>query len=224
MEDKKLIEIYEQQFSNCTAEITSKITQLQAVSGYNRQNAILAIERLIDECKELLEQMELEIRGAGKDSRDIYQSRLKAYKAELDRQEKDFKQSVIVIGTEATNRDELFFNGSDVFVPDEQKQKLLDNSHKLERTGSKITGGYRTVLETEEIGKNILNDLGSQRETLQRSRNRVYEIDGNLGKSSRILSSENCRIVQNKILLVIVGIIMIGLIFCVLYLTIRRRS
>lgn len=54
MEDKRLIEMYEQQFSTCTAEITSKISQLNAVSGQSRQNVIIAVERLLDECKELV--------------------------------------------------------------------------------------------------------------------------------------------------------------------------
>lgn len=55
----------------------------------------------------------------------------------------------------------------------EQHRKLLDNTERLERTGKTLTEGYRVVLETEQIGAAVLQDLSVQRETIQRSRGRV---------------------------------------------------
>lgn len=55
----------------------------------------------------------------------------------------------------------------------EQHRKLLDNSERLERTGKSLAEGYRVVLETEQIGAAVLQDLSVQRETIQRSRGRV---------------------------------------------------
>lgn len=56
---------------------------------------------------------------------------------------------------------------------EEQKQRLLDNSEKLERAGNHLTTGYQILLETEEIGSQVLRDLSHQRETIQKSRSRV---------------------------------------------------
>jgi vesicle transport through interaction with t-SNAREs protein 1 len=56
---------------------------------------------------------------------------------------------------------------------EEQKLRLLDNSERLERTGRQLTTGYRIILETEEIGSQVLQDLHTQRETIQKSRSRV---------------------------------------------------
>jgi vesicle transport through interaction with t-SNAREs protein 1 len=56
---------------------------------------------------------------------------------------------------------------------EEQKLRLLDNSERLERTGHHLTTGYRIILETEEIGSQVLQDLHAQRETIQKSRSRV---------------------------------------------------
>lgn len=58
-------------------------------------------------------------------------------------------------------------------VSQEQKTKLLDNSDRIEKTGKKLTEGYSVLLEAEQIGATVLNDLNLQRETIQRSRNRV---------------------------------------------------
>lgn len=57
----------------------------------------------------------------------------------------------------------------------EQRQRLLDNTERIERTGKTLTEGYRVVLETEQIGAAVLQDLSSQRETIQRSRGRVRD-------------------------------------------------
>lgn len=58
-------------------------------------------------------------------------------------------------------------------VKEEQRQRLLNNSERLERTGNQLLSGYRTVIETEEVGNQVLQDLAIQRETIQRARSRV---------------------------------------------------
>lgn len=60
-------------------------------------------------------------------------------------------------------------------VTQEQKAKLLENSERIEKTGKKLTDGYRILLESEQLGATVLNDLNSQRETIQKSRNRVMQ-------------------------------------------------
>lgn len=55
----------------------------------------------------------------------------------------------------------------------EHRQKLLDNTERLERSGKNLTEGYRVILETEEIGAAVLQDLSVQRESIQRSQGRV---------------------------------------------------
>ncbi|KAK3528859.1 hypothetical protein QTP70_011741 [Hemibagrus guttatus] len=46
----------------------------------------------------------------------------------------------------------------------------------------------QALKEAEQIGQEILSNLHSDREKIQRSRDRLRETDANLGKSSRILS------------------------------------
>nr|CAD7446524.1 unnamed protein product [Timema bartmani] len=67
-------------------------------------------------------------------------------------------------------QDDLY--GAGVSMKEEQKLRLLDNSERIERTGHHLNAGYRIILETEEIGSQVLQDLHSQRETIQKSRSR----------------------------------------------------
>lgn len=73
---------------------------------------------------------------------------------------------------------ELF---GELSLREEQKQRLLDSSERIERTNNKLVESYSILLETEDVGNNILRDLHSQKETIQNSRARVsikYYIHG----------------------------------------------
>lgn len=58
-------------------------------------------------------------------------------------------------------------------VTSEQKQRLLYTSERLNQSGIQLDNTYRMAVETEEIGSQILTDLNHQRETMQKSFNRV---------------------------------------------------
>lgn len=68
-------------------------------------------------------------------------------------------------------REELLMdNGGDM------RTGLLTNTERVERTGKNLSEGLRVAYETEEVSGQILGDLDQQRETLQRSRNRVSDL------------------------------------------------
>ncbi|KAJ8941581.1 hypothetical protein NQ314_010356 [Rhamnusium bicolor] len=90
---------------------------------------------------------------------------------------------------------------NDIRIPSDQKQRLLDNSETIERTGRKLEEGYRVIVETQEIGTQVLKNLGDQRETMQRSRTRLREADEELGRSGRIMNSMIMRSIQQKLVL-----------------------
>lgn len=62
-------------------------------------------------------------------------------------------------------------------VTSEQKQRLLYTSERLNQSGIQLDNTYRITVETEEIGSQILTDLNHQRETMQKSFNRVSRIN-----------------------------------------------
>eukprot|EP00058_Branchiostoma_floridae_P010661 XP_002596149.1 hypothetical protein BRAFLDRAFT_203166 [Branchiostoma floridae] len=189
-----LLDSYEQQYSNVTAEITNKIAKIVKLSGGEKRHMVTNVEKQMEEAKELLEQMDLEVRDIPSKERQKYATRLKSYKTELGKLEKDFKKAKLHGG--AGSREELLGpddpshsedqNVSPMFV---QRTRLLDNTERLERSGRKLEAGYRMAVETEQVGADILENLHQDREKIQRSRDRLRETDSDLGKSSRILSA-----------------------------------
>lgn len=114
--------------------------------------------------------MELEVREVDQSKKQRCRTKLDCYRAELKRLTLDYikarsvKQGILYDSSEELN---------DVRISSDQKQRLLDNSEKLERTNKRLEEGYRVVVETEDIGNQVMKNLGEQRETIQRSRGRV---------------------------------------------------
>ncbi|XP_034988302.1 vesicle transport through interaction with t-SNAREs homolog 1A isoform X2 [Zootoca vivipara] len=210
---------YEQDFSVLTAEITNRIGKVPKLLGDEKKQMVSNVEKQLEEARELLEQMELEVREIPPQSRGMYSSRMRSYKQEMEKLEADFKRSRIAYSDEVRN--ELL--GDDGNSSEIQRAHLLDNTERLERSSRRLEAGYQIAVETEQIGQDILENLSHDREKIQRARERLRETDANLGKSSRILTGMLRRIIQNRILLVILGIIVIFAVLMIIFFSVRKH-
>ncbi|GFQ88901.1 vesicle transport through interaction with t-SNAREs homolog 1A [Trichonephila clavata] len=220
-----LMESFEQQYAALTAEITSKTSRLNNLSGVERKMMISQLDRQMEEAHELLEQMDLEVKGMPPASRQKYQIRLKSYVAELHLLDKEMlfynQKARISPRDENSLRDELFEGD---YVKDDQKQRLLDNTERLESSSRQLEGGYKLAVEAEQIGSQILTDLSSQRETIKKSKSRVQETNYDLGRSSRIVNGMIRGIKQQKMVLYAVAAVMLLTIVLAVYFTVRKHT
>uniref|UniRef100_A0A1A7YV71 Vesicle transport through interaction with t-SNAREs homolog 1A n=2 Tax=Iconisemion striatum TaxID=60296 RepID=A0A1A7YV71_9TELE len=219
-------EAYEQDFGTVTAEITNKIGKIPKISGEEKTQLVLNVDKQLEEVRELLEQMDLEVREIPVQSRAMYNSRLKSYKQEVEKLEKDFKRSRIAYSDEVRNEllgDDAISTESQLIKLREERAHLLDNTEKLERSSRRLEAGYQIAVETEQVGQEILSNLHTDREKIQRARERLRETDANLGKSSRILTGMLRRIIQNRILVFVLGAVILITVILAIYLNLRSH-
>nr|XP_029486476.1 vesicle transport through interaction with t-SNAREs homolog 1A-like [Oncorhynchus nerka] len=248
-------EAYEQDFGTLTAEITNKIGRIPKLGGEEKTQLVLNVDKQLEEVRELMEQMDLEVRELPIQSRGMYQSRLKSYKGEMDKLEKDFKRSRIAYSDEVRN--ELL--GEDAGSSESQLIKLREELDVWLRmsfrdvecmefllltnpgasvgllqhsglmgwlSGSEMqrneeSGGKGVEERDKQVGQEILANLHTDREKIQRSRDRLRETDANLGKSSRILTGMLRRIIQNRVLVFVLGAIILITIILAIYFNVR---
>ncbi|XP_075011178.1 vesicle transport through interaction with t-SNAREs homolog 1A isoform X9 [Calonectris borealis] len=137
-------ESYEQDFAVLTAEITGRIGKVPKLVGDDKKQMVANIEKQLEEARELLEQMELEVREIPPQSRGMYSSRMRSYKQEMGKLEADFKRSRIAYSDEVRN--ELL--GDDGNSSENQRAHLLDNTERLERSSRRLEAGYQIAVET----------------------------------------------------------------------------
>ncbi|GLH09138.1 Vesicle transport through interaction with t-SNAREs-like protein 1A [Gryllus bimaculatus] len=218
-----LMESYEQQYAVLTADITAKIGKLSNAHGVDKKSLVLDVERHIEEAQELLEQMELEVREVEAASRPRLRTRVDSYRAELGRLSQEFmKVRSPPFQDGFFGQDDLY--GTGVSMNDEQKLRLLDNTERMERTGRNLSTGYRIILETEDIGSQVLQELSAQRETIQKSRSRLRETDAELGRSTRLLSGMVMRSMQHRFILFGVALVFLIVIIVAITVTVSKYT
>ena len=201
-----IIHDLEQSYSSTCAEITQlsgklkQTTDSQEISEINKK-----IDVLFTDARETLEQIELETHGLQGRNKEKIVVRLDSYRAELKRLQQNFK-TCQTEAKERTDRLELFTKSEDcapdVFLDIEAEQILDSSSRQLE-------DGRRLLAETEQIGGSVLEDLSSQRETLQRARGRLKDVEAGLGSSNTILKGMIFKARQNKLVLLALIVIIV---------------
>ncbi|XP_015591492.1 vesicle transport through interaction with t-SNAREs homolog 1A [Cephus cinctus] len=216
-----LIDNYEQQYAVLTADITAKISRISILSGSEKRALVQDVDRQVEEAQELLEQMELEVRGMTGAARDRLCGRVESHRAELKRLTQEFQSA-------RNPKDDTIDMGGeenwDSGIMEDQRKRLLDTSERIDRTGRTLQNGYRMVLETEEIGSQVLKDLHEQRETIQRSRGRLRETDAELGRGSRLLTGMIVRALQQRLILALVALVLIIVACFVVYYSFRSKG
>uniref|UniRef100_A0A915PMT7 t-SNARE coiled-coil homology domain-containing protein n=1 Tax=Setaria digitata TaxID=48799 RepID=A0A915PMT7_9BILA len=177
-----LLSDFENQYSVQTAEITARIGRLRDLEKNERVEGIHQIQRLLIDVENLLEQMELAVRELKPSSaeRSKYELRVRSYRNDKKHLDTELDKAVQRLKDNA-DRDELM-------AYDNQQDQLIENTERLERTSRRLQDTYRMVIETEQIGTEVLNDLNSQRETITRARERMRQADRDLNRSHKMLS------------------------------------
>uniref|UniRef100_A0A8V0ZAY9 Vesicle transport through interaction with t-SNAREs homolog 1A n=1 Tax=Gallus gallus TaxID=9031 RepID=A0A8V0ZAY9_CHICK len=170
-------ESYEQDFAVLTADITGRIGRVPKLLGDEKKQMVANIEKQLEEARELLEQMELEVREIPPQSRGMYSSRMRSYKQEMGKLEADFKRSRIAYSDEVRNEllgDDGNSSENQLIKLREERAHLLDNTERLERSSRRLEAGYQIAVETEQIGQEMLENLSHDREKIQRARERDH--------------------------------------------------
>ncbi|XP_059737941.1 vesicle transport through interaction with t-SNAREs homolog 1A isoform X5 [Bos indicus] len=142
---------YEQDFAVLTAEITNKIARVPRLPPDEKKQMVANVEKQLEEAKELLEQMDLEVREIPPQSRGMYSNRMRSYKQEMGKLETDFKRSRIAYSDEVRNEllgDDGNSSENQLIKLREERAHLLDNTERLERSSRRLEAGYQIAVET----------------------------------------------------------------------------
>lgn len=131
----------------------------------------------------------------------------------------------------------------------DQREALLSNTERLDRTGLRLDEGYRMAVETEAVGAGILDDLHrhaparsaragrgpvrslvtaasrmahSQRETIVRTRDRLHGTDSTLKRSGYLLAGMARRAVQSRVIVLTICLVVMGLIGIIIYMKVKK--
>ncbi|XP_013589828.1 vesicle transport v-SNARE 11 isoform X2 [Brassica napus] len=143
--------------------------------------------------------MDLEARSLPPGVKSSLLVKLREFKSDLNNFKTQVKR-ITSANLNAAARDELLEAGmADTKTASaDQRARLMMSTERLGRTTDRLKDSRRTMMETEEIGVSILQDLHGQRQSLLRAGDTLSGVDENVGKSKKILTGMTRRMNRNK--------------------------
>ncbi|XP_005106939.1 vesicle transport through interaction with t-SNAREs homolog 1B [Aplysia californica] len=171
-----------------------------SLSGEDRKNAIRKAERKLEEANVIVQELESEAKLAPVNYRTQFLGRIRHYRNDIDQLARNLKRGP---PSGASGSDNYGFDREER-LDSANRAKLLQGHQSLQRTSDSIARSHQIAAETDQIGVEIIDELGEQRETLIRTRERLVETDANLGQSRKILKSMARRVMTNKLILAVI--------------------
>lgn len=217
-----VFEGYERQYSELSANLTKKCTAAGGLHGEQKKQKLSEIKAGIDEAESLIRKMDLEARSLQPNVKAVLLAKLREYKSDLNNLKSEVKR--LVSGNlNASARDELLESGmADTLTASaDQRSRLMMTTERLDKTSDRVKNSRRTMLETEELGVSILQDLHSQRQSLLHAHTTLHGVDDNISKSKKVLTSMARRMSRNKWMIGAVIAVLVIAIALILYFKLK---
>lgn len=102
------------------------------------------------------------------------------------------------------------------------RRTVLEGRQILERTSASLARSNQVAIETEDIGAEVVSELGEQRESLLRSKRRLDNANDNLSHSRSILRAMKRNVFYNKLILSLIIILEIFTLCGLLFVKLRK--
>ncbi|KAK7394463.1 hypothetical protein VNO78_14991 [Psophocarpus tetragonolobus] len=210
---------YERQYCQLSANLSRTCITAAALNGELKKQKISEIKEGVEEAEALIRKMDLEARSLQPDFKAVLLAKVREYKADLNNIKREVKK-IVSGGLNPSAHDELLESGITnvtMKASADHRERLIISTERLNKSSDRIKDSRRTMLETEDLGVSILQDLHSQRQSLLHTHGTLHGVDDNIGKSKKILSSMSKRMYRNKWILSTIVVVLIVVITLILF-------
>ncbi|XP_059644157.1 vesicle transport v-SNARE 13-like [Cornus florida] len=214
----QVFEGYERQYCELSANLSRKCTSAALLNGEQKKQRISEIKVGLDDADALIRKMDLEARSLPPNAKAMLLAKLREYKTDLNNLKSEVKRNTSANANQAA-RDELLESGmaDTMMVSADQRGRLLMSTERINQSSDRIKESRRTMLETEELGVSILQDLHQQRQSLLHAHNTLHGVDENIGKSKKVLAAMSRRMSKHKWMIGSIIAVLVLAIILILY-------
>uniref|UniRef100_A0A7N0VEJ4 Vesicle transport v-SNARE N-terminal domain-containing protein n=1 Tax=Kalanchoe fedtschenkoi TaxID=63787 RepID=A0A7N0VEJ4_KALFE len=219
----EVFEGYERQYCELSTNLLRKCAAAGAVDGEQRKQKISEIKSGLEDAEALIRKMDLEARSLQPGVKTVLLAKLREYKNDLNNLKTELKR-ITTANSSLAARDDLLESGmaDAMLATADQRGRLLMSTERQTKSGDRIKESSRTMLETEELGVSILQDLHQQRQSLLHAHETIHGVDDNIGRSKRILTAMSRRMDRNKWIMGSLVMALVLVILLVLYFKLSR--
>lgn len=214
----QVFEGYERQYCELSANLSKKCTSATILDGEQKKQKISEVKAGLDDADALIRKMDLEARSLPPGVKASLLAKLREYKTDLNNLKTELKRISLANSNQAA-RDELLESGmaDAMMVAADQRGRLLMSTERLNKSSDRIRESRKVMLETEDLGVSILQDLHQQRQSLLHAHNTLHGVDDNISRSKKILTNMSRRMSRNKWIIGSIIAVLVIAIILILY-------
>ena len=188
-------------------------------SKINKSYLLEEIDKLIEEQKKILKQMEIEVSSLlNRDDYEEFSVKLSSFKKSLDINKNKLKE----LYSKEELKNSSFMSESNLLS--EHSNTLINQEKYMFQRSEKLQQVRRSLSSTEDMGTNIMVNMDQQTKNMKNVTGKLKKMGGNLQESSNILSKMKRRAKKNKIILIILGILLGVILTGILTIKIYKRT
>jgi len=207
---------YNREFMTISQDITKNVNELRDLTpGDSAVKDISAkIESLMTQNKSLIKQMEVEARSHDPATRKALTEKVNTYRKSLTTLSSDFEKA-----KEKAERSALIGEASAA-----DRQRLLNVNDTISNQNETIRRALQTVEETEEVGQEIIKELGRNREKIHGAQSKVNDFAGLNDSARRLIAAMSRRDIQQRMILAGVAFLLMIAVGVVIYCTSGNKA
>eukprot|EP01025_Chloroclados_australasicus_P058567 TRINITY_DN736_c0_g1_i2.p2 TRINITY_DN736_c0_g1~~TRINITY_DN736_c0_g1_i2.p2 ORF type:complete len:225 (-),score=27.07 TRINITY_DN736_c0_g1_i2:575-1249(-) len=217
-----LFKQYENEYNTLSADVASGIKQVDALGGDMRVQKLYEVEAKLRQAEGAFKKLQSEMRSLSPTLSAQVQARVRNYQLDVKKLKTDLLNVKQSTPQGDATRAAMGLDG--VSESSKQRQRMLDSTQQLNKTGDRIKQGQAMLNEAEETGVGILQDLHGQRERLIHARDTLHGTDDNISRARKILSNMSRRIFTQKAIMIMIILILVAVIIIVVYFKLIHKK
>ncbi|CAL9224222.1 unnamed protein product [Arabidopsis halleri] len=177
---------YDRQYSELSVNLSKKCTLAFSLKGGKKKEKLAEITSDLENAEQLISKMDHVTSNLPPNIKSILLEKLRESKSSLKRFKSDIKWNTSE-NLNVTTREEVL--QAEKTDSADRRSRLMKSTEGLVRTREIIKESRRKMQETENIGISILENLQSQKESLQRTQVKLHEIDDNVKECQSIVTT-----------------------------------
>jgi len=219
----RVFDHFEAEYLGSTKAALQSIERLaDLIPGHEKDKVAKAVVTALESADLIVQQMELEARSTSGETKAQLVAQAKDYKSGIATLRRKLKEAQTAVTTKSqeAQRAELFSVADPTLRKEAETQhaRLLQSTERMQKGTDKLRAARQVALETEAIGSNIMQDLDSQRQQMERTRATLASANTGLDRSKKILQGMGRRAQANKALMYAIICALIGMIVLIIWL------
>lgn len=213
---------YERQYCELSAHLSRTLADLPGLSPDEYKVKLKEVEAGIGEAEGLTKRMDLEARSLPPAYKASLLAKIRELKSDLNQLKKDFKacpptppppggahgdahsritgdRSELLQGMDSSSRGGMGMGSEHGRSGGAGGgAKMMSEMQRVEQSSERLEQSRRMLVETEDLGVSILEDLHQQRQTLLHARDSLYGVDDSIARARQVLNNMAKNINRNR--------------------------